>query len=572
MIKHAPLFLKCLLVFSLCTDIALGAPAKASPQTKTSRQKAAAQVRTHAKQCLNRTVAALEAFETWAAPPTDWVVDYAANRLSRAWRRYKRSVKFTSGGRMIRKTRKPVSKRALLPTIAGLMSNPIATIRNSRREVTIPVSIVGWTIFITAPRIYLGIKQDEQEIEMAEHKLKYLPGAEEYLLPFLFEEFLRPAEVSRIVNQQDKAIELWAMASNDPARVFLPRTQDLIDEGVITEEEKVRLNQIAYQSFGQTAQELEKAKASNQPYNFPRELSKNLMRNLQAEDSPFAKKDVTQLSLIATLFWPKVPIGEHSNIHLLQRMAKANAGVNDAADVESARLKHVYQAFLKREISLTTAEVLAARIIEAPEEIEKKVVEAKEALPPDLQWVANRPDILDWSKGVNIDAFGDGQPIQFESEIEAWQFMVKDPRFQDILAALKAGQISDLAAIREFQGRVKSLNEIFELRRAKKLNEDEIKRLYARSANKLSSPLLGEAYKAVEMVLLESGLDPSRPLPVAYTCFQNTVFSWAEFYHADAQLAKNHAVDGSFHTRYAALLEKQEAELEKALKPCLEIK
>jgi hypothetical protein len=455
-------------------------------------------------------------------------------KLKKGIKRYIRQVKWTKGKRLFIKSRDTKAERGVLQKINDFTMNPIATIRNSRREVAIPVSMVGYSLLVETPQSLLENKVKEDGFVSAEDLKESLPGGE-YAWELMLNGAISPDEIANIFNEHDAAIDGWLSNKNQKLPRLLALQKDLWLSPVETED----LNKLAWDVYNK---ELESYRASTatgtkeERSAFNQNIVSALEKALEG-NTAFARFSSLERQLLSSVYYPVIPIvGTSSDdIALTSEMIRQkNPGTKKILELIGAEPP--------KNLSLGDALLMVSEAKLGPDT--KKIAKAKQELPAELQAIAVRPE-FPWIKNTEVvmSSAPGGKEIKLTDEIDRWKLLSSDARFSMAYDLYKKGEISEVEAMKFIQKVVPSFNQLYSLMKTNSLSHKE-------ALEVMENPLMGSVAEALEKASTEKKWSPK----VKVDKELEAVKVWLEF-HRLLSLNKNPKPE-EYDQRFNLLLSK----------------
>lgn len=257
-----------------------------------------------------------------------------------------------------------------------------------------------------------------------------------------------------MMNQHALDLFNWVDHKGDPA--FLPKVQDLKSVGVLKNDDDAKaLSQLAYQTYLSVGKKFSEG--------FPERLDKAWKEALR-KDPRYSKLSLEDLKLLELFFSPSIKFGKVSDLELMARSLGKKTQSSGASNPLHA-LKGV-----AKDLSPPVLLKLAVATLDGASEIANKQARWKKLSIGGDQPFLHRTDLpsLAFWGDVSFDSDGRGaKPKLLNDELSYWELAFKDPRFADIGAAYKKGEIGEVDAVGFVYERIAAYNEIYTQGRSK---------------------------------------------------------------------------------------------------------
>lgn len=443
--------------------------------------------------------------------------------------------------RLLIKSRDQNQSRNPLHNPSGYLFNPIATAFNRPREVTLPVSTLGYSLLVDRQVENLKNNMHEKLIKQAIEQQEEIPGGE-FAIALAEAGAVDPLTAARATLKHQQDFVQWYKSTDKS----LPRVADLKKTGVIQDEEVQRLDHLAREVFEQT-----RKKARGDVKEFVATLPDN-MREALDKDEHFRGKTNMEREFLSSVYWPAIKIGSRSDIELSQALLASieSSKPKSAGQIDSI-LYNIYSSLDRGEISLTTAYALADRALTEPEKVESKMSKATSILPPQKMHLANRPDIPQYSEPITLKTVSGRKHVELNSELDRWHLLQQDPRFAEIHNAWQSARISDVAALKHLSDSMEGINDLLEKkRRSPVVDVATAKELHGLVRGRGANIFFLDVTPTIEKAVKDRKLSPEQ----ADNCFRQSAQLWMDFHWQRAKWieeGKSYAEFGTLKTQHS---------------------
>jgi hypothetical protein len=357
---------------------------------------------------------------------------------------YARQVKATKGLRIIIAPRDNTIKRSFLDKLGQFTFNPIATVRNSKRQFSFPASMITSLIVVDAPTAYLQGKN----LKRAQISKDSLPGGN-YAWDLMESGAVDPEVIVSILSNHDSNFSNWL----DTGDAFnLPRMARLKEALRMNDEEFSAFNKLAlavykdelaiYKASSATGTKEERAL-------FNENVFKILVSKID-QDAALKKFSPRQKELLSFALFPILPI---------KGAAKDDFALTEALLLKNTPQMLQIQKLLPMGLSFGEALLMTYEGLNGPSL--EKISKAQHLLPPELQALATRPDIPMKEKEVSLLSPGGRSEIKVHDEIDRWKLLLTDQRFIVGRELFGKKEINELEAVKFVDGIIPHFNELY---------------------------------------------------------------------------------------------------------------
>jgi hypothetical protein len=459
----------------------------------------------------------LSSMKTWSPKKLAEFIDSLKNGAVDGTKKYFQEVKDSPYySRLIWKERDQTASRNIFSNPSGWIFNPIATARNSSRELTMPASSLAMMAVFDKPTDYLKNKAEAKNWENAEKVSENLPGGS-FALEYAKLGYADAKDMSKAVLTQERILGEWA---KDTTEKNLPRVSEMIENKILTKDEATKFNELCRQAFAEATSSTD-AKVSKGEV-----LEKTLWDKITT-NATFKDKPQQNLEIMMTAFWPVVKIEKHSDIELTRAISQEK---NESVSKTQERSLTSIRSLLSTEaIDLPTAHFLAAKTLDAPEEIAKKEARSKSILPVEKMAIAHRPDLPISYERLKFKTAGTEKVLK--NEMDRWSLMISDPRFAGLEEQWKQGKITDAQALQSQQLIIKGLQQIDPyMNQRKELRDSDVQEILGADPRKGLNPLFAESLIKLENVKKSKNLSSE----AAKACDRSVVNLWIGYHKMQA--------------------------------------
>jgi hypothetical protein len=439
---------------------------------------------------------------------------------------YGREVRDSRGLRiLIRERASFTPSDGAVTRINSFLMNPIATAFDRPRQATIPLSLLGWTALVELPIAALEEKQDAYFIAEAERRLRDLPPPGSALVLDL--------ERSHLITKNDAAqliLHAWpdlrSWIANPKEKTA--RLEELVKMGVLSGEQAAAVDGLMRKIFTLHLQHDSKDGWAGLENDFTAALGRlPELKNIDEGDR----------SLVATAFFPLVklkpreaPLVEEtiglktlSDLELMRTLNRSSA-----SDANTA-LARTVQLLDKNLVSYPDALAMTLEATTGAKELREKLVKA-EAMG--ISELGERPDIPSLSAPTPFSG------AELKDELDRWQLLQTDPRFEALRQARKDGKIGEVAALAALQAQINGRQSFLLVDRAlkgKRIDAAGARLLFGIPSSTMLNPLLIEAREALAANAKQKGFAPAQ---ISH-CMVEIANFWRDYYVQEEALKQS---------------------------------
>jgi hypothetical protein len=478
----------------------------------------------------------LASMKTWSPKK---LVEFMANLKNATvdgTKKYLREVKESPYySRVIWKEHDQTVSRNPFKNPSGWAFNPIATLRNSSKEFTLPASTLTMVAAFDMPSEYLKSKVNDQNWEKANKVATTLPGGG-FALEYAKQGIIGVADISKAILAQDRELEVWAKTTSSKN---LPRVSDMIKNKILTEAEAKEFNELCRQAFAE-------ATSSTDPNISKTAVLEQKLWDKITNTPTFKNKPQQDLEVMMTAFWPQVKIDKHTDIELTRMLTqKDNANISA---VQGKSLANIRSMVASDGIDLPTAHFLTAKTLDVPNEIIKKAALAKTILPVEKIATANRPDLPIAYEELKFKTAGTKKSLK--NEMDRWSVLISDPRFASLEEQWKQGKITDVQALETQQLMIKGLEQIEPyMNQGKKLRDSDVQDILGTNPKKGLNPLFAEPLMKLENIRTSKKLSND----ASKKCDKSVVNLWINYHKIQSTWSSANLTESQFTEKKKAL-------------------
>ena len=244
---------------------------------------------------------------------------------------------------------------------------------------------------------------------------------------------------------------------------ILPTISDIISiiKGIPSNEESKTLNHLAHDTFEiQYAKKFktdnhhpdpENQKEGSDFYQAAADALKAAIQNNPA----FAKLSASEQEACATLYYPLIPIGKSDDLKLMHFLF---------SEESPSKTQPTQKLLLKvpPELSLPDALAMAYELKYDAKTLERRE-KSVQSLPPEVQHIAERPDIPSLSYPTQVQMGLGQKPKTLNDEVDRWKLFYSDPYFRADVSAYQKHKITDDQVLQKVEDVTTSLTQVYTL-------------------------------------------------------------------------------------------------------------
>lgn len=361
-------------------------------------------------------------------------VEALAKKTKQGTYHYIREVKWTAGKRVLIRSRQTGQPRW---DPLGMINNPVATLLDRRRQVTIPVSLMGESAAISGFLVTREMIDPSPEVAEIASKGKNVEGGA-YLAEAVGAGLMETRSASELLEHQRTSLRKWV---NDPkGETRLPRADEFLRLNLVDENGLKRLDQIAREVYAAVH-----APGSSNPGDSNTRATTALLDRLK-RDPVFSQRDPEHLLLMADYLLPQVKVDQYSDTQQYLAIKKSIAENREIFNVKPETYRAIDN--FARESELPRTEVLA--MISAarndPSALKFRQDRAKRLLPSGKQYIGQRPNVPGFN-GSQKWQIGPNYSVELQDELDAYRLFNTLPYFEGLRDGWEKGEIKDVDAL-----------------------------------------------------------------------------------------------------------------------------
>jgi hypothetical protein len=380
-----------------------------------------------------RVVASVAAYKT-AAKATGRL----GTKAKRGVIKYVKQVKSSKGKRLFIAPRDN-SKQGLLTKLNDFTFNPIATVFNTRRKASFPVSMVGYSLLFEKPLEKYKEKKISEALAMTEDNKESIPGGE-YTWDLMESGAIEKEKLIELLGNHDDDFDQW-LTTKDPSK--LQRLRRLHSVLGLSTDETSELNQLALQVYAKELKEYKESSATGTKEErsaFNSNIVKVLGQKI-AENPILKNRSELEIELLSTVYFPVIPFKDtqEDDVSLTKKLIQTP---------EVLKL-------LPQGLSLSESLLMVSHPASPG-----KSARAKQILPKELHKVSDRPD-FPWLKEGQFLSAPNGKVIELKDELDYWKLLSTDYRFKGPYEMYRKGKLNDVEAMKYIEKAAENFNTIY---------------------------------------------------------------------------------------------------------------
>lgn len=351
------------------------------------------------------------------------------------------------------KARNPAQTRNFFKDPNGWVFNPLATAKNASRQVTIPVSMVGYSLLFEIPIKHFENKLKTETLQRTEEAVivsKDDIAGGNYTWDLAQAGVLSLSEMAKILKDHDETFESWLSGK----QTTLPRMTELGKALKLNPSELSQLNRLAKENYFAKLNEYKTSNAtgtSEERAKFNEAIVESLKSKI-ATQKMFSRFGDMQRELLATAYFPVVPISKHNDVDLTERLLKK----------DDAKMKKIFD-LMPQGATLGEALKMVDFELENPNEMMKKYDKTRTELPEQYWHVGERPDLPAFTRKLAVKLAPGGSEIELSDETDRWKLLLNDPRFSQGLQEFESGRVNEVEVLQFVDRATQGFNELYEI-------------------------------------------------------------------------------------------------------------
>jgi hypothetical protein len=367
-------------------------------------------------------------------------------------KQYFQQVAASRGKRLFVKPRQQTPNRNVFKNLNGYLFNPHATLTNSTWQVTTPVSMVGYALIFEHPLAWAKKKAETGSLAMAKEDKEMLCGGE-YVWDLYLNGMVDEKKIPGLFKRHDENLDRWL---NNGRPEDLPRLMRLKEVFGLSDSEALLFSDVARKTYFEALDEFKKAggKATKEEMSFFNEaILQKLMEKLNTS-TEFSRFTPYQLELLSTLYQPIVPLKDtkRDDVELTKTLM----------ELDRPEMQRIF-SLLEKGITIGDAMMMTSQVLDQKEALEEKKAKAQKELSPELQRVADRPDIPSAHKEAQFKKFPGGPEATVTDEVDRWKLLSTDVRMKEVYDLYKEGAVDEVKAMNYVNRAIESYNGLYTL-------------------------------------------------------------------------------------------------------------
>lgn len=369
--------------------------------------------------------------------------------------------------RAIWKERDTSQSRNFLKNPLSWMFNPMAMLRNSKKEFTMPAQTATTIALIEMPAEIVKNNAQKMIAGQSEKVKETLSDSSLNIMSLGENGIITREEAMMTLLSHDKTLGDWLVSSDER---HLPLLEELIRLKLLNQEAAKTINKLSKEAF---------AEAENDSSIDKKNLISNAQERLKLKiekNKMLSEESSLGLHYINLIYDPILKINGKSNVELLHLLISDKNEI-ELSQLQTQSLKNIKLELLNNNLDIENALALVGKTVSQSKELEIKKVKASEnlkgLLPEKMANIAHRPDFVTIKFPITYVKIN-GNEVEITEELDLWKILLTDPLYSDLKNDWLNNQISGKEVIDFLIDDIKNYSDVNRiLNEGKKIISDE---------------------------------------------------------------------------------------------------